>query len=151
MEMLDQWVGEYWLWFALAMVLLALEAFFGGFMFLAVSVGALVMGALSNLFPYVGLEVQLLFFLVIATVFVWMTRSYLEERDRKARLLQAGGAKQNYVGREFLLVSPISEGHTTINIDGTVWEVRGEDALAGTKVRIVAMGEGYFQVEKVTP
>lgn len=151
MEIFEQWVGEYWLWFALATLLLALEAFFGSFMFLAVSVAALAVGALNHLFPYVGLEVQVLFFVVLASGLVWVTRSYLKEREKKFHKLQDVLEHQSYVGREFALISPISDGHSSLNIDGMVWDVRGEDAPVGTKVRVVAMGEGFLQVEKVNP
>ena len=149
METLEQWVSDYWLWFGLATLLLALEAFFGSFMFLAASVAALTVGGLSHMYPYVGLEIQLLFFVVLASGMIWLTRSYLAAREEKFRKLQSVVQNQSYVGRELALVSPISNGISSLNIDGVVWQLRGDDAPAGTQVRIVAMGEGFLQVETV--
>lgn len=149
MEIIEQWVSDYWLWFCLAMLLLALEAFFGSFMFLAASVAALTVGGLSHLYPYVGLEIQLLFFTVLASGTIWLTRSYLAARQEKLQKLQSAVQNQSYVGRELALVSPITDGVSSLNIDGVVWQLRGDDAPAGTQVRIVAMGEGFLQVEKV--
>lgn len=149
METLELWVSDYWLWFGLAALLLALEAFFGSFMFLAASVAALTVGGLSHLYPYVGLEIQLLFFVVLATGIIWLTRSWLATRQEKIEKLHATVQNQSYVGRELALVSPISDGYSSINIDGVVWQLRGDDAAAGTAVRVVAMGEGFLQVEKV--
>lgn len=151
METLEQWVGDYWLWFGLATLLLALEAFFGSFMFLAASVAALTVGGLSHIYPYVGLEIQLLFFVVLASSMIWLTRSYLEARQEKIDKLQRAVQNQSYVGREFALVNPISDGHSSLNIDGVVWELRGDDAPTGAQVRIVAMGEGFLQVENINP
>lgn len=151
METLEQWVGDYWLWFGLATLLLALEAFFGSFMFLAASVAALTVGGLSHIYPYVGLEIQVLFFVVLASSMIWLTRSYLEARQEKIDKLQRAVQNQGYVGREFALVNPISDGHSSLNIDGVVWELRGDDAPTGTQVRIVAMGEGFLQVENINP
>lgn len=149
METLELWVSDYWLWFGLAALLLALEAFFGSFMFLAASVAALTVGGLSHLYPYVGLEIQLLFFVVLATGTLWLTRSWLATRQEKIEKLHATVQNQSYVGRELALVSPISDGYSSINIDGVVWQLRGDDAPAGTAVRVVAMGEGFLQVEKL--
>lgn len=151
METLEQWVGDYWLWFGLATLLLALEAFFGSFMFLAASVAALTVGGLSHIYPYVGLEIQVLFFVVLASSMIWLTRSYLEARQEKIDKLQRAVQNQSYVGREFALVNPISDGHSSLNIDGVVWELRGDDAPTGAQVRIVAMGEGFLQVENINP
>jgi hypothetical protein len=149
MEIIEQWVADYWLWFGLATLLLALEAFFGSFMFLAASLAALTVGGLSHLYPYVGLEIQLLFFLVLASGVIWLTRSYLATRQEKIQKLQSAMQNQSYVGRELALVSPITDGYSSLNIDGVVWQLRGDDAPTGTQVRIVAMGEGFLQVEKV--
>lgn len=151
METLEMWVSDYWLWFGLAALLLALEAFFGSFMFLAASVAALTIGGLSHMYPYVGLEIQLLFFVVLASTMIWLTRSWLAARQEKLDRLQGVVASQSYIGREFRLVSPITDGVSSLNIDGVVWQLRGADAPAGALVRIVAMGEGTLDVEPVTP
>lgn len=147
--MLSQWVDQYLLWFVLAALLLGAEALRGGFSYLAAGVAALVVGTLHYLYPYVGVEIQLLFFLVIAAGLIWVTRSYLADRAERQRQLHDVIAQKQYVGREFALVSPISEGVSSLNIDGVVWQLRGEDAPAGSRVRIVAMGEGTLQVEPV--
>ena len=66
MEVFELWTANYWLWFGLAVVLLVLEAFFGGFMFLATSVAALAVGIVTHYFPYLGLVMQLLIFVMLA-------------------------------------------------------------------------------------
>ncbi len=142
-------VGYHWFWFSFATALLVIEALVGRFMMLAASVGALIVGALVGLYPYVGFSVQALFFVVIASILMWMTRSYLRERMAKASKLQDIVQNQRYVGREFQLVNPIEGGHGSVNIDGVVWHLQGGDTRAGSHVRVVGMSEGLLRVEPV--
>ncbi|MFC1748137.1 NfeD family protein [Pseudomonadota bacterium] len=139
--------GYHWLWFALATILLIIEAMIGGFFMLAASVAALVVGALTGLYPYVGFEIQLLFFAVIAPVLMWVTHSYLKDRTSKNDKLKDIVENQRYVGRKFSLVNPITDGNSSINIDGVVWHIQGGDTPAGCVVKIVKMDEGTLIVE----
>ena len=118
-------------------------------MMLAASVGALIVGALAGLYPFVGFGVQLLFFVVIASMLMWMMRSYLRERAAKVGKHQDVVQNQRYIGREFQLVNPIEAGRSSINIDGVVWHVQGRDSPSGSLVRVVTMSEGTLGVEPV--
>ncbi len=152
MATLEIWVTEYWLWFGLATLLLALATIFGRFTFLIASVAALMVGSLSYLFPYaVGLEIQGFYFLALSSVMIWLTRSWQNVRQAKIDKMQPNIQSQSYVGREFALASPIINGGSSIRIDDVVWGLRGDDAPAGTTMRVVMMGEGLLQVEKVSP
>ncbi len=152
MEALSHTLMEYgfhWFWFAVATVLMVIEVMVGRFLAMAASVGAVIVGALSSMYSFVGFEVQILFFLVLSSALMWLTRSYLKERDAKNYRLQDIVQNQRYVGREFALVNPIKDGYSSINIDGVVWGIEGKDIPEGRTVRITAMGEGTLQVEAV--
>ena len=139
--------GFHWFWFAVASLLLIIEVMHGRFMFMAVSVAAAVVGAASGLFPYVSFAVQCLFFVVISAVFVWMSRSFLQERAQKIQQQQDILKNRRYVGTVMKLVNGVENGHTTLNIDGVIWNVRGADCAAGSQVKVVDMGEGWLEVE----
>jgi membrane protein implicated in regulation of membrane protease activity len=140
-------LGLHWFWFALAGILLVIEAFHGRFIFLAVSAAALAVGVMTHLYPYVGFQIQLLFFVVLSGAFTWFARAYLRERQAGFRHLQELVEKRGYVGRVLVLVNPIKQGRATIDIDGMVWNLRGPDLPSGARVKVVDMGEGWLRVE----
>lgn len=141
--------GFHWFWFGLAAVLLAVEAMHGRFLFLPASIAAVAVGILSNLYPYVAFPIQILFFVVASGSFIWMTRSFLNERATKMQQQQKILEQRSYVGQILALVSPIENGHATQDLDGMVWTLHGQDCPAGTQVKVVDMGEGWLKVEPV--
>jgi len=148
LDLLNQY-GYEWLWFGLATALLTAEALFGSFRYLAASVGAVIVGGLSLLYPYVALPIQFLFFVVLSGVSIWIARSYLDDRIAKIKKLQNIVANREYVGRELKLDSAISNGYTTLNLDGVVWQVEGQDCPAGSRVKVTDMGQARLTVELI--
>ena len=149
MELLEQF-GFHWVWFGLATILLAIEAMVGSFRFLAASIGAAIVGGLAHFFPYVSFPVQLLFFVVIAAVLIWISGSYLKERMSKVSRLKEIVATKAYVGQQVKLVGGIRQGHGSIDIDGVVWSVKGRDCPEGSQVKVVDMAEGRLIVEPLS-
>lgn len=149
MDLLTQ-IETHWFWFGLSFVLLALEAIFGGFRYLAVSVAASALGGLTYLYNHVGFPVQLLFFAVASGAFIWIARAIVRERETKIARLQQVYASKAYVGREFTLTSPIIEQRGSLDIDDYCWQLTGDDSPEGAKVKVIEMGEGWLKVEPVT-
>lgn len=139
--------GFHWFWFGTATLLLAIEVVHGKFMFMSASLAAVVLGILSHFYPAVAFPVQILFFGVTTAVFMWLARSYLETRMERIRRQQEILQQRSYVGLVLTLVSPIEDGRTTQNLEGTVWTLQGPDAPAGAQVKVVDMGAGWLKVE----
>ncbi|ALP54338.1 hypothetical protein Tel_14945 [Candidatus Tenderia electrophaga] len=139
--------GFHWFWFGTATLLLAIEAVHGKFMFMAASLAAVALGILSHFYPGIAFPIQILFFGVIAAVFIWVARSSLETRMERIRRQQEIVQQRSYVGQVLTLVSPIENGRAHQNLDGTVWTLQGPDAPAGAQVRVVDMGAGWLRVE----
>jgi len=139
--------GFHWFWFSVASLLLIIEVMHGRFMFMAASVAAVVVGGLSGLYQDVGFVVQCLFFMVAALGFIWMSSSFLKQRTQRIQVQQDILKNRSYVGRVMNLVSGIEGGHSSLNIDGMVWTIQGQDCPAGAQVKIVDMGEGWLKVE----
>jgi len=148
MEIFDEY-GYYWLWLGVSLVLLVLEVILGSFRYLAASVAAVALGGLSYFYPDVGLAVQCLFFGVFAAGFIWFSNSYLDDRVSKIEALHAMVKNKAYVGRELKLSSGINNGYTSVNIDGVVWQVLGDDCEAGTRVKVVDMAQAQLMVELI--
>ncbi len=141
--------GFHWFWFAVASLLLIIEVMHGRFKFMAASIAAVVVGGLSGVYSYVDFAVQGLFFVVLASGFIWLSDSYLKKRTQKIQMQQDILKNRSYVGRVMNLVSGIEGGHSSLNIDGMVWTIQGQDCPAGAQVKIVDMGEGWLKVEAV--
>lgn len=148
MEAIQQF-DLYWFWFAIGLGLLVLEAFSGSFKFLGASIAAIVVGILSQLFPYVGFIIELLFFAVLAPVFVWLASSYLKEQRTKTEHLKKVYREQSYVGQEYVLDAPMTNGQGNISLDGVSWQLRGPACDTGQTIRVIAMNAGMLQVEPV--
>ncbi len=148
MDFIQQF-GSHWLWFAFSGVLLILEIFFGSFRFMAASIAAIVVGVLSHLFPYVGVSIELLFFVVLASTCIWLANSFVKEHKQKTEHLKRIYREQAYVGQEYTLDTPMSNGQGNISLDGVTWQLRGPDCDKGQTIRVLEMGQGMLRVEPV--
>ena len=151
MDTIELWVSNYWFWFGVATLLLALEAAFGGFLFLATSVAALAIGGVSHFYPQLGFPILMLFFMLLASATLYLTSTWVEARQEQNRELQHSALNQHYLGRQFALIDPIHKGYSSLNIDGIIWQLRGDDAPAGTKMSVVSVSDGILDVAKITP
>lgn len=142
----------FWYWWAFAAVLLVVEIFAPGFVFLWLAVSAFLTGALLWFLPALGWQWQLLSFagLGLVTVSGWL---YLQ---RRFGLLRAGDEAdslnrrgERLIGREFELVEPIRAGTGRVRVGDTVWPVTGPDLPAGSHVRVTGIEGTHLRVEPV--
>ncbi|MCK7613085.1 NfeD family protein [Roseibium sediminicola] len=124
-----------WSWFVLGLILLGLEILAPGTIFLWFGLSALVVGLVSLVFDFAWqIDVSLFLVLSLASLLIGrrlMQRLASEKGD--PGLNQRGS---RYVGREFTLAAPLSEGAGNLSIDDTIWRITGPDLPAGTKVRV---------------
>ena len=132
--MLDGWV-----WWIIAGVLLMLELTAPGVFFIWLAIPAAVVGLLDLLF-HLSWQIELLVFAVLSLVSVYGGRRFLaarfvfesEKPSLNRRML-------DYIGRSYILDQPITEGRGRLSIDGTQWDVAGEDAPKGARVKVTAV------------
>jgi membrane protein implicated in regulation of membrane protease activity len=55
----------------------------------------------------------------------------------------------SYVGRTVVLLEAIENGRGKVQIDDAIWQVEGEDAPAGSKVRITGVDGMLLRAEPV--
>ena len=138
----------YWHWWALGLVLMAVETFLPGAFFLWMGVGALVVGVLLLLMPGLGLAVQILVWAVvaIASVLLWRRlRPAAKSTGPDSGLNERGSL---YAGRSFTLEAPIVDGVGRLRIDDGQWRIAGPDLPAGARVRVLAVEGATLKVEK---
>ena len=141
----------YWTWYGIAALLLGLETIFGGFRWLGVSIGALAVGVLAMLFPWITAPLQLLLFIILGGIFMWMAHAHTHEQQAKAEKLKKIVTDKTYIGQTFILQAPIVNGKGSLKIDNMRWAISGDDNPIGTPVRVVDMNDGQLFVEPINP
>jgi membrane protein implicated in regulation of membrane protease activity len=126
----------FWHWWALGGLLVIIEAFAPGFMFLWFGVAAGLVGLVLVVWPGLGLSFQLLMYagLLMASVLGWQWFQRLrpvvtDHPDLNRRSLQ-------YVGQRFCLVTPIVNGRGRIEVGDSTWVVAGPELPAGQIVEV---------------
>jgi membrane protein implicated in regulation of membrane protease activity len=136
--MIGGYQPDFWHWWILALVLIIAETLLPGTFLLWMGISALVLGVLAWLMPAMGWEVQLMLFAILSLVSILAWRAWQRRHPDVSDqpMLNRRGAQ--YVGRVFVLESPIQNGYGKVRVDDTLWRVRGTDAEAGSRVRVKA-------------
>ena len=135
-----------WYWWSLGVILVIIEVFAPGFVFLWVGASALLTGVLVWFWPTLPWQLQLLAFamLAVASVVAWFgwRRRHPPEPDDVAlnrRAAQQVGALGNLVGG-------IENGRGRMRLGDTTWPVAGPDLPDGAQVRVVSVDGGRLHV-----
>lgn len=137
---------QYWHWLILGVLLLLAEIMAAGSSFMMwIGFAALVTGALAFLLP-INWAIQLVLFSLSSAASVWLWKKYVKEQPRPdAPILNRRGAE--HIGKVVRLEEAIVGGRGRVNIDDTLWSVRGVDAPAGSLVKIRAQDGNLFDVD----
>lgn len=141
-----------WAWMVLGFVLLAAEIVVPGIFLLWIGLAAIATGVLSLLLwsaPFWVWQVQWLVFLALALISAYAGKRIMSGRNEESDQPLLNRREAQLVGRTATLAEPISEGYGRIRIDDTMWRVRGPDAPAGARVRVVSVDNSELVVEAV--
>ena len=140
-------MSDFWQWWILAIVLLALETFVPGAIFLWLGIAAFILGLVVFLVPALDWASQLTVFasMSIVTLLVWQIYQRRRPTETEQPLLNRRG--RQYVGHTFTLIEPIVNGEGKINVDDSIWRVRGPDCPAGTVVEVTGVDGIILLVE----
>jgi len=140
-------MSDFWQWWILAIVLLALETFVPGAIFLWLGIAAFILGLVVFLVPALDWASQLTVFasMSIVTLLVWRIYQRRRPTETEQPLLNRRG--RQYVGHTFTLIEPIVNGEGKINVDDSIWRVRGPDCPAGTVVEVTGVDGIILLVE----
>lgn len=139
-------VNPAWWWVAFAFLLLIIEMLTGTTFFLWLAPAALVAAVAAWLTG--GLAVQLVTFSVAAVValFGWQRYRPVHDKMDQGNVLNRRSAA--CLGRVVVLAEPIRGGRGRVNIDDAWWTVSGDDAEAGSRVKVTGAEGMILRVEK---
>jgi len=130
---------NYWHWWILAVVLVVLEMFAPGVIFLWIGIAAAIMGAITLLFTGMTWEIQLFIFSILSVVSVVAGKVFLKRNPIQTDQPRLNKRGMQYIGRVFTLQEAIINGQGKIKVDDTTWKIEGADCDAGSQVKVTAV------------
>lgn len=146
--MSENLVLVYWHWWVIGLVLIALETFVPGAVFLWMGISALVVGLITAVVT-LGWPTQLVLFGLLSLASFFAYRRLRPERDLQSDAPTLNRRGASYVGRQFTLAEPIVNGVGRLRVDDSQWRISGIDAPAGVTVRVVRADGATLHVERV--
>jgi len=128
---------DFWHWWILALALIIVEMFVPGTFFLWMGIAAVVVGLVAWLIPAMGWEFQLMLFAILSLVSIVAWRVYQRRHPDESDQPALNRRGEQYIGRVFVLETPIENGFGKVRVGDTLWRVRGSDAAAGRRVKVV--------------
>lgn len=135
------WGIEFWHWWALAVLLIAIEVFAPSTLLIWPAASAAVVGVLLLVDPTLDWRYQILIFAVLAllTTVVWF-RFWLRRHPTETDHPTLNVRGRSLVGRRGRLAEASVDGRGRIHIDDSSWSYAtedGDDLPGGTPVEIV--------------
>jgi membrane protein implicated in regulation of membrane protease activity len=142
----------HYLWWILALLLIAGEILLPGYFLLWIGLAAAAMGVVLWLLPGLGLLLQAILFGVLALLACWLYARYLRPRLQRSapgdeRLNRRG---EQMIGQRYVLVEPIVNGRGKAQVGDGQWLVSGPELPQGATVEVVAVDGTTLQVRAVT-
>jgi membrane protein implicated in regulation of membrane protease activity len=141
-------LSTHYLWWILALLLIAGEVMAPGYFLLWIGLAAAAMGVVLWALPTLGLLAQAVLFAVLAFAFCLAYARWLRPRvERRAtcddRLNRRG---EQMVGQRFELIEPIVNGRGKARVGDGQWLVSGPDLPLGATVEVLAVNGTTLQV-----
>lgn len=140
----------FWHWWVAGLLLLALEAFAPGAVFLWMGISALVTGTLVWLTGGLGWPVELAIFSALSIgSFLAFKRLRPKPAPTDQPSLNRRGA--SYLGRRLTLTEPIVNGVSRVRLDDSQWRITGPDLPGGVRVEVTAVRGATLEVRALEP
>jgi membrane protein implicated in regulation of membrane protease activity len=137
---------NWWQWIVGAVALAALEAFMPGAVAIWFAISAAVVGLLLVVLP-LPWQWQWILFAVLGIVAMIWYRNFKRRNPDPSEQPALNQRAMQYVGQVLLLSEPIQQGFGKVRVGDGVWKVSGQDAPAGTRVRVVGADGTVLKVE----
>lgn len=147
---MEEFAPTFWHWWIFAAALITFEVLLPTFYLLWTGIAAFIVGLVLWLAPSLAWEIQVVIFAILSVLSIIVWRNYAKKNPvvSDEPLLNRRG--EQYVGRVVTLKEPIVDGSGKVQIDDSTWKIIGDDCDAGTKIKLIAVNNVIFQVEKIS-
>lgn len=147
--MATDWIIDlgHWSWLIAGIVLVIVEVFAPGAIFLWIGISAGLVGVIAWIFPGLSWETEALLFAGLSVLSIAFSRIYLRRRPIATDEPTLNRRGESYIGRLFTLKEPIVNRRGRIHVDDTMWRIEGQDLPAGTTVIVTAADGIVLKVE----
>jgi len=144
-----------WHWWALAVLLLALELIAPSSLFLWPAVAAGIVGIVLWFQPHIGLLAQILVFAILAAAALIALRikPWRKAEDSGGKPVLLNRRTAQYPGRRATVVDGFRNGRGEVEIDDTRWQAEaldGSDIEAGVSVKIQEVDGNLLKVARLS-
>ncbi len=150
---MEDFVFEFWTvwsWLAIGIGLIIVEMIAPGLIFVWFGVAAIVTGLVVGVAPMMAWPAQLTLFSVLALVSLVSGRMWMKKHPLKTQDESLNRRADQYVDRTFTLSEAIVNGQGKVQVDDSIWKVRGPDMDLGSLVRVVGTDGTVLNVEAET-
>ncbi|QAU23809.1 NfeD family protein [Dyella sp. M7H15-1] len=144
-------VAAHYLWWIVALVLIAFEVIMPGYFMLWIGIGAAATGLLVLLMPGLSLLAQSIAFAVLAFVscvlYWYVVRPRLQRDEPGDERLNRRG--EQLIGQRYVLIEAIVNGRGKARVGDGQWLVSGPDLPVGSTVEVVAVEGTSLKVRSV--
>lgn len=141
-------ISTHYLWWILALLLIAGELLLPGYFMLWIGVAAAAMGVLLWALPSLGLLAQAILFALLAigacVLYARFLRPRLERSEPGSERLNRRG--EQMIGERYELIEPIVNGRGKARVGDGQWLVSGPDLPAGSTIEVIAVQGTTLQV-----
>ena len=137
---------EPWHWWVLGGILVVLEAMLPGFVLLWLGLAAFGTGGVLWLAPSMSLALQIITFAGLSLLCVLSWFGWLRFHPIDVQKPTLNRRAQRFVGHNYELVTPISNGRGRVRIGDSRWIVEGPDLPKGVMVKVVSVDGNVLRI-----
>jgi membrane protein implicated in regulation of membrane protease activity len=138
---------QYHHWAFTGVILVILEIFVPGAIFLWLGIAAGIVAGILFLIPDLNWQMQFTAFAVLSVLSVIVGRTIFHGCNKHTGDPVLNLRGRQYLNRTFVLEEPIVNGVGRVKVDDTIWRVRGPDCDSGNTVRVIDMDGTILIVE----
>jgi inner membrane protein len=138
-----------WFWWIVAGALLIAELAMPGFFMLWLAVAA-ALTAIVDLTLHLSWAGEIFCFAILSFLSVMASwRFVMAGRNVKSESPNLNQKHAGFVGKTYVLNTPIVNGSGKIRVEDALWDVDGPDAEVGTRVKVLSVEGLRLRVERV--
>lgn len=130
---------QFWHWMAAGAVIASLEILVPGTVLMWMGISAIATGFFKLILPGLSWEIQFLIFAIFSVVSIAVSLTFLRKRSTPTDTPNLNRRGEQLIGRVVTLDTAIENGQGRIHIGDTMWTVRGENFMRGTRVKVTGV------------